>query len=218
MGNGKWEMGNGKWDMGNGNFDEKHKKTKKTMNNIIKSVSLLLLITACSGGQSGESNPNEVKQETVKAAALPTPDSFKSELNQTLEAYFELKNALVETDATLASDKATMLLAEMNSVQLDGLSAEAVMLWEVSGNDAKVAVESLMNESDVEVQREHFISLSNAFIDLIKSYGPLENVVYVQHCPMAPGGGADWLSKEENILNPYFGSKMLTCGSVIEKI
>ena len=24
--------------------------------------------------------------------------------------------------------------------------------------------------------------------------------------------GAYWLSKNENILNPYFGEKMLTCG------
>ena len=181
-------------------------------------MSLLLIITACGSNESSETNSNEVIQETVKMAALPTPDSFKSDLTQTLEAYFELKDALVETDATMASEKATALLAEMNSVQLEGLSAEALMLWEVSGNDAKVATEALINAADVEAQRDQFIPLSNALIDMMKSYGPLDNAVYIQRCPMVRGGAADWLSKEEKILNTYFGSKMLTCGSVIEKV
>jgi Cu(I)/Ag(I) efflux system membrane fusion protein len=26
--------------------------------------------------------------------------------------------------------------------------------------------------------------------------------------------GATWISKDKNIINPYFGDKMLTCGSV----
>ena len=30
--------------------------------------------------------------------------------------------------------------------------------------------------------------------------------------------GANWISKEENIINPYFGDMMLTCGSVEEII
>ena len=53
---------------------------------------------------------------------------------------------------------------------------------------------------------------------MMKSYGPLDNAIYIQRCPMVRGGEADWLSKEEKILNPYFGSQMLTCGSVIEKV
>lgn len=30
--------------------------------------------------------------------------------------------------------------------------------------------------------------------------------------------GANWLSKENNIKNPCFGSKMLSCGKVVETI
>jgi hypothetical protein len=32
------------------------------------------------------------------------------------------------------------------------------------------------------------------------------------------GKGADWLSKEKEIKNPYYGSQMLNCGSVEETI
>jgi len=39
--------------------------------------------------------------------------------------------------------------------------------------------------------------------------------IYVQYCPMAFGNkGADWLAKEEEIRNPYFGDKMMKCGLV----
>ena len=39
------------------------------------------------------------------------------------------------------------------------------------------------------------------------------------HCPMANNGkGADWLSKENEVKNPYYGSMMLGCGKVTETI
>ena len=47
----------------------------------------------------------------------------------------------------------------------------------------------------------------------------LKNAIYYQHCPMANDGkGANWLSKEEEIKNPYFGSMMLSCGKTIETL
>ena len=45
-------------------------------------MSLLPLITACSAGESSETNSNEVIQETVRMAALPTPDKFKNDLTK----------------------------------------------------------------------------------------------------------------------------------------
>ena len=32
------------------------------------------------------------------------------------------------------------------------------------------------------------------------------------------GKGANWLSKENKVQNPYYGSVMLTCGKVVETI
>ena len=43
--------------------------------------------------------------------------------------------------------------------------------------------------------------------------------IYVQHCPMANDGkGANWLSKENQVKNPYYGSKMMTCGKTVETL
>ena len=40
----------------------------------------------------------------------------------------------------------------------------------------------------------------------------------VAHCPMAFGRGADWLQLGKDIHNPYYGSSMLGCGSVVEDL
>ncbi|MFO7898316.1 MAG: hypothetical protein R6V58_04560, partial [Planctomycetota bacterium] len=41
--------------------------------------------------------------------------------------------------------------------------------------------------------------------------------VYKLHCPMAFNNrGADWLQPKKAVRNPYYGSKMLTCGEVVE--
>ena len=46
-----------------------------------------------------------------------------------------------------------------------------------------------------------------------------ETPVYYQFCPMANDGkGANWLSKENAVKNPYYGSMMLSCGKTVETI
>ena len=43
--------------------------------------------------------------------------------------------------------------------------------------------------------------------------------MYIVHCPMAfDYEGADWLSAEPAILNPYFGDEMRSCGTVKEDL
>jgi hypothetical protein len=187
----------------------------------MKKISVLviaLFITSACGSNQNE-HSNHVENVTVEqTAALVTTDEFKASLNAALDAYFELKDALVATDAVLASEKAAVFTTALEAVTSEGLSAEAAMLWDVAGKDALAANNAIASESDVEVQREHFEPLSNAFIDMVKAYGPFENTIYRQTCPMVRDGSADWLSKEENVMNPYHGSRMLRCGSVVERI
>lgn len=187
------------------------------MKKIISIFSLSLILTACGGEQH---NHNSVQEAVVanESSALPTPDTFKSTFLSSLDAYFNLKDALVQTDAVSAAALADALVSSIENVDTNGLSEEAAMLWDVAGADALAAAKALKDEQDVEVQREHFEPLSNAFIDMVKAYGPFDHVVYVQRCPMVRGGSADWLSKDEQVMNPYHGSRMMNCGSVIERI
>lgn len=62
--------------------------------------------------------------------------------------------------------------------------------------------------------REKFFHISQPLIALAQRAKDLPDTLYVQHCPMAQkNNGADWLSREKEILNPYFGASMLKCGA-----
>lgn len=75
------------------------------------------------------------------------------------------------------------------------------------------------SKSDLEGQREVFVSLSQNMIQIGQQISGLDGKLYVQHCPMANNDkGANWLSLEEEIRNPYYGDAMLTCGSVVGTI
>ncbi len=90
--------------------------------------------------------------------------------------------------------------------------------WMKIVNNLKEDAEHISGTKDISHQRDHFMSLSKNMYELIKVAKPTEPVYY-QHCPMANDGkGANWLSKESGIKNPYYGSQMLTCGKTIETI
>ena len=42
-------------------------------------------------------------------------------------------------------------------------------------------------------------------------------VIHLNHmfCPMVKGGAGDWLQATKALRNPYYGSKMLTCGETV---
>ena len=70
------------------------------------------------------------------------------------------------------------------------------------------------NAGKIDHQREHLAMLSKDVSDLIVLFGTTQKV-YQDFCPMYNDGkGAVWISEAKTIKNPYYGSKMLTCGSV----
>jgi len=61
--------------------------------------------------------------------------------------------------------------------------------------------------------------LSDAMIDIYKSFGLESETVYVQFCPMFDDNqGAFWLSTQKQIANPYYGDLMPTCGETKDSI
>ena len=92
---------------------------------------------------------------------------------------------------------------------------DAHTYWMGQLNALNAHGENIKNATDVEVQRKQFDFLSQAMINSVKAFGTRENTYYVQYCPMALNNqGADWISTEKEIENPYFGDKMMKCGSV----
>jgi len=130
-----------------------------------------------------------------------------------LTSYYEVKDALVATDAAKAKAKAADLLAAIGKVDAAKLSAADKKALA----SAKTEATHIGESTDVDHQREHFEGLSKNVIQLTKSTKPAKT--YVQFCPMAAEGkGAYWLSDKKAVRNPYYGAKMLTCGKVTEEI
>lgn len=146
---------------------------------------------------------------------------IKQEVNQlksVFDNYFALKDALVKSDGNLASAKAKELLNALNAVQMNKLSNEEHTVWMKIIKDLKFDTEHIEETKDVGHQRDHFNTLSDNMYQLLK-VSKQDTPTYYQHCPMANNGkGSNWLSKESAIKNPYYGSKMLTCGKTVETI
>lgn len=141
-----------------------------------------------------------------------------NQLTAVFDNYFSLKDALVKTDATIASAKAKDLQTAINAVKMEKLPKDVHAVWMKVLNDLKEDAEHINGTKDIAHQRNHFMSLSTNIYALIKIAKPAETVYY-QFCPMAnEGKGANWLSKESGVRNPYYGSQMLTCGKTIETI
>lgn len=141
-----------------------------------------------------------------------------SKLKAVFDTYFLLKDALVKTDGNDASLKAKDLLTAINSVKMETLKSEEHIVWMKVLNDLKEHSEHIGDTKDISHQRDHFMDLSKSMYELIK-VAKYETPVYLQFCPMANGGkGANWLSKENAVKNPYYGSQMMTCGKTVETI
>ena len=144
-----------------------------------------------------------------------TPDIFKDQLDAVVQKYIELKDALVLTDPSTASVAANQVLAITDKVDMMQIKGEAHKYWMEQLEVITAHTTKIKQSTDVEEQRNQFDFLSQGVINALKAFGTRENTYYVLYCPMAKGNqGADWISMEEQIRNPYFGDKMMKCGSV----
>ncbi len=139
--------------------------------------------------------------------------AFSQTTTPALTAYYGVKDALVATDAANAKSGAAALLTALNGLETASLSATDKKAL----TTAKTSATGITKTSDVDTQRGQFETLSTAMIALVKATKPGKS--YVQFCPMAADGkGAYWLSDKTEVRNPYYGDKMLKCGSVKEEI
>lgn len=144
-----------------------------------------------------------------------TPLEFKQQLVNVSAAYVVLKDALVATDPIQASQSVDQIKTALENVDMTLVKEDAHTFWmeQVSALDAHSEI--IASTEDVEKQRQQFDFISQALIKVIKVFGVPQDTLYVQHCPMAfDNAGADWISNGKEILNPYFGDKMLKCGVV----
>lgn len=125
---------------------------------------------------------------------------------------------MIKSDGNISSAKAADLVKTIKAVEMSKLSRQEQTIWMKTIKVLKANSQEIVALKDVAKQRKTFAFLSKNMYELAK-VTKQETPVYYQHCPMYNNGkGANWLSKEEVVRNPYYGSQMLTCGSIQETI
>ncbi|TRO67056.1 DUF3347 domain-containing protein [Christiangramia sabulilitoris] len=170
-----------------------------------------LLFASCGDSKKEEkevvTEENHPHQHSEKTADHKSTEeamaSFNDEtIKKAFDEYVAVKDALVQTNPVAAAEKAASLQSTLTEVKPE----IAVVAGKIAGAD------------DVNVQRELFSELTAAMEPVLKE-AITSGKIYKQFCPMAFEGKGDyWYSTSEEIMNPYFGDKMLKCGRVDETI
>ena len=107
------------------------------------------------------------------------------------------------------------MFTSLKEFDASGFNEEDKKFYDDIADDAKEHAEHIGdNIGNIGHQREHFETISKDMHDLAYKFGAGEKL-YVTFCPMYNNNkGATWISETKEISNPYFGSKMKTCGEV----
>ncbi|MBW2961122.1 efflux RND transporter periplasmic adaptor subunit [Mesonia aestuariivivens] len=147
-----------------------------------------------------------------KEAPLQLSKKTQQEFSNVVTKYLQLKDALVndKTEKAQKASKESLVYLENIQISNEKISTEIQSL--------KNLFVSIGQSTEIVQQRKTFISLSDEMIKILKKISQPQPL-YIQKCPMANNNqGAKWLSLEKEIKNPYYGTSMLTCGSVIDII
>lgn len=109
--------------------------------------------------------------------------------------------AYLKLHAALVADRIDSVAADAGVV-----ASEAAKLGD-AGKPVAEAAEKLARAGDLEAARAVFMEVSEALVTAAGDALPAG--VKVAYCPMVK---KPWLQSGETIANPYFGSRMPTCG------
>jgi len=138
-----------------------------------------------------------------------------SNISLIINNYLELKDALVSDSKENAAKVGKVLVKSLAGFDISAFNAEQQKELKDIIETAKEHAEHIA-KSEMDHQREHFKGLSTDIIDMVAITGT-PTTLYQQFCPMYDKGSS-WLSASKDIKNPYYGSKMLTCGKVQKEI
>ena len=157
-------------------------------------------------------------------------DSFNNAIATTLNDYDKLTEQFVNWDSASVNATAETLTKDLDNVKLDELKKDTSGIYETAQafvDNAKGELKTIASEKTIRPQREAFNNLTDNLHQLLNTVRYDREKLYLQECPMAfddtkPG---QWISKKEEIRNPYmglhhptYGKGMITCGETKQTI
>jgi uncharacterized protein YdbL (DUF1318 family) len=180
-------------------------------------ITAIATLTACGGSDKPEGGTTK----DLPLSQGKNGEIINSAFGTFLNHYYQLKDALVLSNDTMAATAARLLIANADSLKVNELKADSSIVEMAEGYVQSISAEAkaLVAEAGIEAKRKSFQMISDNMYDLVRSVRFDQQVVYHQFCPMANNdAGAYWLSNTSEIKNPYFGKKMLTCGEVRDSL
>jgi hypothetical protein len=192
---------------------------------IFLALSLLAFVTSCGNHKSDSNNQGQAVTKPVANPTSNLSESGNKVLMATIFSYYNLKDALVATDATKTAEAANQLGKIADSLRStvfsasDSTHANATLRPYMDTVVTQSQAIAAAKDATCEQQRLAFGVLSGSMYALLKKAEMKNAGIYHAYCPMAFNDkGAYWLSAVSEIKNPYFGKKMLECGEVTDSL
>jgi len=165
-------------------------------------------------GKKSMMNSGE-KASEISEMPMDLSENFQRDFKGILPDYLGLKDAFVSSDAAKISATAEQLVTNLKKINLTALNEMA----QSHVNTMLKNLQDIIKTSNLVQQRSDFVVLNENIVTVAKNLHGLPQELYIQKCPMAANNkGAQWLSADKIIKNPYYGEAMESCGSVIDSI
>lgn len=178
-------------------------------------AAMLLLTLSFTNAQEKEKMNMDHSKMNMDGMKMNMEKMQDTKAEAILKDYFSLKDALVADDTKKAAQTGAKLAVSLKAFDKSNYTANQQKELVDIIADAIEHAEHIA-KSNIDHQREHFKTLSKDIADMVAITGT-KNTLYQQFCPMYDGG-SNWLSASKDVKNPYYGSKMLTCGKVTQTI
>ena len=145
-----------------------------------------------------------------------TDSILSAQLNNVLNVYYQIKDALVHDNEKLVAAKAKEFGSALDAVDMKRMSSPEHTFFMPLQEKLAYDAEHISKAPNLDHMREHFGPFSKNIWTMVKAFKANNGIsAYQQYCPMQK---ATWVSNEEGIKNPYYGKQMLSCGKTIETI
>src|SRR5688572_335253 len=176
----------------------------------------LFIVILCSCGEADK-----------PAAEKPRSSKFSTEFNSGfqsfLDDYYAMSEMFVKWDSAGVTPLAGTMIKEMDSLKFENKDSVARNKFLNVRTDLNAQLLTIsQTEVSLENKRKSFDNFSEALYDYLRNIEYDAAKIYLHECtmPFNDTGRAVWLSRSENLRNPYlgishprYGSGMLECGT-----
>ncbi len=160
----------------------------------------------------------EISDDEIKPFDDLDPE-FRLQMEMLFIEYEAIHKSLSGDDPDSALIAVNGLKSVLSKIPQDRLDFFQKKQWKKHNEQLLAIIEKMASLSDLEKQRIEFESLTEQMIKTLTQFPPQQSKLYLAYCSMAFNNkGARWIQREQQVINPYYGSFMLYCGEIADEI